>query len=97
MKGSLRESVGLMLWRNAFAGKTDPIYGAISPFPWKRHWGDKPGPLIGVIEDITERKQMKAELEESEAKFATLFRAGPAFMLIMDYESGAICRCQRRL
>jgi len=42
----------------------------------------------GIIEDITDRKQVEDALRQSERKFAAAFRSCPAAMSIIDTESG---------
>jgi PAS domain S-box-containing protein len=42
----------------------------------------------GIVEDVTDRKRMEDALRESEQKFATAFRLGPAAMSIVDVENG---------
>lgn len=42
----------------------------------------------GVVEDITERKQMEDALRQSQQKFAAAFHLGPTAMSIVDIENG---------
>jgi PAS domain S-box-containing protein len=42
----------------------------------------------GIVEDISERKRTENALRDSEQKFATTFRLGPAAMTIVDVENG---------
>lgn len=63
-----------------------------------QHWFDKgifdpEGKLVEIQSsgrDVTERKQMEAELEESNARFMNLFRQSSAIMLLIDPEDGRI-------
>lgn len=45
------------------------------------------GSLMGIGQDITERKQMEAALKESEAKYRLLFEANPNPLWVYDIET----------
>ncbi|WP_317065640.1 PAS domain S-box protein [Methanoculleus caldifontis] len=45
---------------------------------------------LGMMEDITARKQAEEELAESEERFRSIFNTSHAVMLIIDPETGAI-------
>jgi PAS domain S-box-containing protein len=45
----------------------------------------KPYGVLGVYEDITERKQMEDALRESEEKFAKVFHDSPVWIVITDW------------
>ena len=46
--------------------------------------------LIGMIQDITARRQVEKELEESEARYYSLFKKNQAAMLMIDPETTSI-------
>ena len=53
------------------------------------------GTVLGVIEDITQRKQIETALKESEARFRNLFYDNGSVMLLMDPDSGIIMDANR--
>ena len=50
----------------------------------------EPAGFIGIDRDITERKQAEAALREERARFATLFDANPAGLMLVDRETRSI-------
>lgn len=54
--------------------------------PWRSRSGEVIG-LIGVAQDITQRKQAEQALRESEAKYRLLFEANPHAMWVYDLET----------
>jgi diguanylate cyclase (GGDEF)-like protein/PAS domain S-box-containing protein len=63
-----------------------PLWVAVTA---KMHFSleGKPQWLDGVIEDITERKQIEKEIKESEEKFRTLFDSAKDGILVADIET----------
>ena len=50
----------------------------------------KPIWMIGMMQDITARKQAEKELQESEARYQSLFKKNQAAMLMIDPETAAV-------
>ncbi|HPD74482.1 MAG TPA: PAS domain-containing protein [Methanoregulaceae archaeon] len=46
--------------------------------------------VLGVIQDITERKRVEHQLQESEQKFAAVFKSSPLLIAITDLDTHAI-------
>ena len=68
-------------------GKT--IWLRTSKVPIRNAAGEVQG-LLGMYEDITERKQSEDRLRESEDRFRTVFHQAPVSILLHDQNDGAI-------
>ena len=68
-------------------GKT--IWLRTSKVPIRKADGEVTG-VLGMYEDITERKQIEDRIRESEYRFRTVFNQAPVSILILDKDSGRI-------
>jgi PAS domain S-box-containing protein len=59
-------------------GKANTLYGK----------DGTPDKMVGVVQDITERKMVKNEVVKSEKRFATLFRKSPLWITLSTLEEG---------
>lgn len=62
----------------------------------ERDENDIPVKVIGIIQDITERKWIEADLKESEERFRTIFEQSPIGIGIADTETGQIFQTNHR-
>ena len=66
-------------------------------YRWLHDWGNfvtdgsgKARRMIGIMQDITAHKQAEKELQESEARYHSLFKKNRAAMLVIDPETAAV-------
>jgi PAS domain S-box-containing protein len=64
-------------------GAEFPVKLSITPIKLRGKWS-----AVGVVKDITERKQAEQELEEAGKRYHTLFNEAPLGVLVIDPQTG---------
>ena len=67
-----------------------PSDGTLVDIRSQAEYNPEANKVFGIIQDITERKRVEAEIRESESRYRSLFHNNHAVMLLVNPDSGAV-------